>query len=176
MKSLKPVTKLAGQSGASLLFILFIILLVLLVFFGIDQAYIFVKEDCQDESMDACFGMLLHGDQTQMPADAVRATGSVSGDWGGEKRTLNVSMQIPLSGGGVTGSFSGDCSGKIKGRFSAGDGTISGTGEGSCGFIIPASGSFSGSVNEADRTVPISGSGSAAGFSGSGSITLEYSQ
>ena len=75
----------------------------------------------------------------------------------------------------MTGTFEGECDGKITGTYAGGDsGVIRGTGGGSCAFIMPALGSFSGTVNTTNKSVFISGTGSAAGISGNGSLTLKY--
>ena len=87
-------------------------------------------------------------------------------------------MNIPLEGGSVSGSVSGDCSGRVEGTYDGKDGgVISGKIFGKCspfGFPVGAKATFSGVVNKSASRVPITGTGSAAGFSGSKSLTLSY--
>ena len=160
----------------SLFGLLLFVLLLICIIMGIDIGYIYFSEECFDVSFEQCAQNMFGGVEKDQPkSGTVTAIGTVSGEYGGENRSVTFTMNIPLEGGAVSGSFSGDCDGTIKGTFAGGDsGAISGTGKGSCAFVIPASGSFSGSVNQSAKTVPISGSGSAAGFSGSGSLTLTY--
>lgn len=162
-----------GMSPLGLLFILIIFIFLLFLF---DQAFI-LNSQCNDSDsvMECALDILLGSDDEGQPQEgSVTATGVISGEYGGENRSVSVSMHIPLAGGEVTGSFSGDCDGTIKGTYAGGGGSIRGSGKGSCAFVIPASGNFSGTVNESSKTVPVRGSGSAAGFSGEGSLTLTY--
>ena len=128
-----------------------------------------------DEGLIECaLDLVLSDDEEEAePEGGVTANGVISGTYGGEERSVTVSISFPLKGGEVTGSFSGDCDGNIKGTFAGGNGgVISGNAKGSCAFVLPASSEFSGTVNQTSKTVPVSGHGSAAGFSGEGSLTL----
>ena len=104
----------------------------------------------------------------------VTARGTISKD----KYSVNITLHFMLEGGSVTGEFSGTCEGNISGHYDGGEGgAISGTAAGSCDpFLvpIPASGTFSGTVDAQNKTIPLTGTGSAAGFSGSGSLTLTF--
>lgn len=164
------------QRGMSPLGILVLVILILMMLLIFNQGYILTSA-CgdSDDFIDCALTLLLEPDEeTEAPQGSVTATGVISGEYGGEPRSVTVSMTFPLEGGAVGGNFSGDCDGTIKGTYAGGGGTISGTGKGSCAFVIPASGSFSGSVNTSSKTVPIHGNGSAAGFSGEGDLTLTY--
>lgn len=157
--------------------LLFFIILLFLIFAG-DMLYIAGSKNCIDRDLFDCALDILAPDKdegAQPQEGSVTATGVISGNYGKSERSVSVTLTFPLEGGAVTGTFSGDCDGNIKGTFAGGNGgTISGTGKGSCGFILPASGSFSGTVNTASKAVNVSGQGSAAGFSGQGSLTLRY--
>ncbi len=169
-------SNLLGQRGSSAFGILFVIILIIILIFMFDMGFILFGACGDSDDMLGCIvGMLTEPEEEPAPEGSVTATGVISGEYGGEVRSVTVNMTFPLEGGAVTGNFSGDCDGTIKGTF-AGDsgGVISGTGKGSCAFVMPASGSFSGSVNTSAKTVPIHGSGSAAGFSGEGDLTLTY--
>lgn len=166
-----------GQSGLLLLLVALVIIFGL--FIGADLGYIFYLEECGDEPLKNC---LLDSNRDREESneneegevETVTATGGLS-----EKGySASVTMTFPLEGGSVTGTVSGDCSGKVEGEYTGGDsGAISGKIFGSCSpfFVpIPAKGTFSGVVNQENKTVPITGTGSAAGFSGSRSIVLTY--
>ena len=161
-----------GALGILFLFILIIIFILML-----DLGYIYLSKNCiGQEPIECALDMLSSSEEEEAPSkEAVTASGSISGEFQGEMRSVSVTLTFPLGGGAVSGSFSGDCDGSIKGDYAGGDGgAISGKGSGSCGFVLPASGNFSGVVNTVSKTVPISGKGSAAGFSGEGSLTLTY--
>lgn len=162
-----------GIGGLGILFF-FILLIFLIIMF--DMGYIFLSKECMDTSPIECALNILTGEDEAPPEEgSVTATGVISREYKGENRSVTVSLNIPLEGGAVTGSFTGDCDGNITGTYAGGEsGAISGKGSGSCAFIIPASGSFSGVVNKSAKTVPVSGTGSAAGISGEGSLTLTY--
>ena len=169
------LTKMFSQRGMSPLGLLFLVIVIILILLILDQAYI-LEQRCQNQDLFECaLGIVSPSDQKEQPQGTVTATGTASGEFGGQQHSVTFTMNIPLEGGAVSGSFSGDCDGSIKGSFSGGNGgAISGTGKGSCAWVFPASGSFSGSVNTTSKTVPVSGTGSAAGQSGSGSLTLTY--
>lgn len=165
------------QKGISALGFLMFFIFILILIFMFDMGFIFLSKNCIDEHPVTCaLNMLLGKDEEEALAEgAVTATGVISGEYGGEQRSVTVTMTFPLEGGVVTGSFSGDCDGNIKGTYAGGNGgAISGTGKGSCAFVMPASGSFSGTVNQTSKTVPVHGSGSVPGFSGEGDLTLKY--
>jgi len=164
------------QRGMGMLGILLIFILILILLFCGDLAFIFISENCIDENPFVCLiGMLSEDEEEEKPEGSVTATGTISGEYDGENKSVTVTLTFPLEGGVVTGSFSGECDGNIKGKFAGGNGgAISGTGKGKCAWILPASGNFSGTVNTSSKTVPIHGSGSAAGFSGEGDLTLTY--
>lgn len=167
----------AHRPGFGALGILFLVIILLLLLFAGDMGYIALSKNCIDEDpFDCALNMLTEDDEEEeQPEGNVTATGVISGTYGKSERSVSVSISFPLEGGPVTGTFSGDCDGNIKGTYAGGDGgAISGKASGSCAFIMPASGRFSGTVNHGSKTVPVSGEGSAAGFSGKGSLTLRY--
>ena len=164
------------QRGSSAFGILFVIILIIILILMFDMGFVLFSACGDSDDMIGCaIAMLTEPDEEPAPEGSVTATGVISGEYGGENRSVTVSMTFPLEGGAVTGNFSGDCDGTVKGTFAGGNGgAISGTGKGSCAFILPASGSFSGSVNTSSKTVPVHGSGSVPGFSGEGDLTLTY--
>lgn len=103
---------------------------------------------------------------------------SASGSFQKDKYSVSITMNFSEEGGGVTGSFSGDCSGNIQGVYEGKEsGKIIGRAVGSCDpfFVpIPASAEFEGVVEGGTKTISITGTGSAMGFSGSGNVTLSY--
>lgn len=163
------------QRGLSAFGILFIFILIIVLIFLLDMGFIlFGACGDSDDIVGCAIAMLTEPEEEPARQGSVTATGAISGEYGGETRSVSVSMTFPLEGGAVAGTFSGDCDGVINGTYAGEGGTISGTGKGSCGFVLPASGSFSGSVNTAGKTVPIHGTGSVPGFSGEGDLTLMY--
>lgn len=157
-------TRPIGSPGSVLLWLLIALLLVA----GIDIGYIFFSQRCLDTPTWEC----LAGSEEE---PEVQETVTAAATYSIKDYSATVVLTIPLAGGEVTGSVSGDCTGSIKGTYAGGDGgAISGKGKGSCMLIIPASGTFSGTVQYDSKTVPLEGSGSAAGFSGGGSLTLSY--
>jgi len=164
------------QRGIGMLGILLIFILILILIFCGDLAFIFISENCIDESIFTCLmGMLGEDEEEEAQEGSVTATGVISGEYDGDTKSVTVTLTFPLEGGAVTGGFEGDCDGNIKGTFVGGNGgAISGTGKGKCAWILPASGSFSGRVDTSSKTVPIHGKGSVPGFSGEGDLTLTY--
>lgn len=121
----------------------FLIVLVILVLIGSNAAIGYCFNHCQGEDVFDC---LLNRLEEPEPEGAVIATGTYSF----KDYSVNVSANIPLEGGKVTGSMTGTCSGRVKGTFDGqNNGVVSGTIVGSCSpFIvnIPASAQFSGIV------------------------------
>ena len=161
------LNKRQGIVGVSLL-AYFLIFLTLLV--GVDLVYIFLSEKCINTGVIECLFNSAE-EEVQEEVELIEATGS----FGYKDYSVSVSLIIPLEGGKITGSATGDCSGSIVGTYEGGaGGAISGEGKGSCAIFFPASGTFSGTVDANTKTVPIEGTGNLAGYSGSGSITLSY--
>jgi hypothetical protein len=167
----------SSQSGMSLIIVLVYILLFLGLLLGIDYGYIYFSELCGDTPIGTCFTESPKKSQNQFSNQKetpVTATGSFTY----KTYSVTVSMTFPMEGGFVSGTVDGDCKGKVSGTYKGGSfGPISGTIYGSCSpfFVpIPAKATFEGAVNQENNTVPINGTGGAAGFSGSGSITLTY--
>lgn len=164
-----------SERGSSALGILFILILIIILIFLLDMGFILMNACGEnDDPIDCVIALLTEPEPEEAPQGSVTASGVISGEYGGEMRSVTVNMTFPLEGGAVAGNFSGDCDGTIKGTYAGGGGTISGTGKGSCAFVMPASGSFSGSVNTSAKTVPVHGEGSVPGFSGEGDLTLTY--
>lgn len=92
--------------------------------------------------------------------------------------TVNVTANIPLAGGAVTGFVTGTCEGKVRGTYNGQDnGVLTGTLQGACApfFVnIPASAEFSGTVNKSGKIVPFRFTGKGAGITHEGGMTLKY--
>jgi hypothetical protein len=122
---------------------------------------------------------IVYKEPTPYPIDQktntiVKATGLYSY----KNYSITMSIDIPLQGGKVTGTVSGDCNGKVTGSFDGkNNGPISGDITGFCEVTVvpvPAKATFQGVVNKDSKTVPISFSGSAAGLTHDGSMSLSY--
>ncbi len=182
MKTIKFLfnqSNFSSQRGMAPIVLLLFLFILLGLFIGADYAYIYYLTQCGDESISTCFNESKEkseekSDETIKEKISVQATGSFTY----KNYGVSLSITFPLEGGAVTGSVDGDCSGSVSGNYSGGDnGTISGTIFGSCSpfFVpVPAKGTFSGTVNQQQQTIPINATGSAAGFSGSGSLVLTY--
>lgn len=162
--TLSPSSSKAGFAGIIFLFI------ILLILIGVIGAGDFFYVDYQ-KKQNVYPTVTPYPGKIQTPAVAY-------GSFTKSKYTVNITLRFMLEGGSVTGVFSGDCNGNISGDYDGKDGgVIEGKAEGSCSpFLIPipASATFTGKVNQSQKTVPISGNGSAAGFSGSGSMVLHF--
>lgn len=166
--------RMTHRSGAVSAFgILIFVMIMLFLLMAGNMVYISASSNCIDQKILECALDLLTSDEATEPAaNTVTATGVIAGTYGKAERSVTVALTFPLEGGDVIGTFSGDCDGNIRGTFDSG--TISGQARGSCALFIPASGTFSGTVNQAAKTVSVAGEGSAAGFSGKGSLTLTW--
>ena len=148
-------------------FLLYLFLFIA-IFLGIDVAYIYFSQRCFDTPVFECLGDLTKDEEIK---NTIEAKGSFNYD----KYNVTLTLTIPLDGGKVTGSFDGSCNGSIQGNYDGEEGgVISGEAKGSCALVIPASGKFSGTVSQSSKSVPISGTGTFAGISGDGSLTLSY--
>jgi len=167
MEEIKRTNNSSIKNGFSGILILFIVLLILIGgLIAFDFGYI-----AYTEKQNVLPTPTPTSDQIQTP---IIAHGTFSkGDY-----NVNITLNFPLEGGVVSGDFSGDCSGKITGSYDSKDsGVITGKAFGSCNpFLIPipASANFSGTVNQQQKNIFITGTGSAVGVSGSGSLTLTF--
>lgn len=166
-KTLNQPNRKFFQSGIAGILLIFIILLLLIgILVGFDFGYIAYQEN---QNVFPTPTISLEQKQTPVVAQGTFSKG---------KYSVNLILRFALEGGSVSGEFSGDCSGSISGQYDGGDnGQITGKAVGSCSpFLvpIPASATFSGTVSHQQKVVPVSGTGSAAGFSGSGSSVLTF--
>lgn len=149
----------------------FIIILLILLLLGSNEAIGYYYSHCQHADFFEC---MFSGLDEPEPEGAVVATGTYEF----KGNTVNITANIPLDGGNVTGSVSGSCDGTIKATYSGqNNGVISGTMMGTCDpfFVkIPASADFSGTVNKTAKNVPFSFTGQGGGFSHEGSMSLTY--
>ncbi len=169
--------KFLGQEGLSFLGVMLLILLIILLLLFGNFSFIYVSTECIDQPFLECVTKHFEADDIKDEGDAadtVTATGFISGEFKGEQHSVNVVLNFRLSGGEVTGTFSGDCDGKIRGSYTEDNNVIKGKGSGSCLYVMPASGTFSGEVNTETKTITTTAKGSAIGFSKEGSLTLTY--
>lgn len=150
----------------------FLLVLVALVLVGSNEAIGYYFSHCRDMDLLEC---LMSGiDEPEPEEGAVVATGSYEH----KGYTVIVNMNVPLGGGAVTGTVSGECDGKITGTYDGKQGgTVSGDMSGVCSpfFVnVPAGAAFSGTVNKTGKTVQYGFNGESAGFSHQGSMTLSY--
>jgi len=178
MKKLLEKYDSSSQSGIVGIFLLLLIFAILL---GLDFGYVHFYEKCGDTPISTCLADDVT-DQFQKsvmnpsPTPALPPV-TASGSLTIKSYSVFVTLNFPSEGGPVTGQVTGDCSGSVSGQYSGDSGTISGQVFGSCSpfFVpIPAKATFSGTVDQENKLIPISGTGSAAGISGSGSLTLTF--
>jgi hypothetical protein len=167
--------KYSSESGiAALAIILFFVFLILLIT-GIDLGFIEYQKLCHGESIGKCWNERNYPTPTPAPN---RTVVSAKGSIGADKYNVQVTLNVPLEGGAIEGTFSGTCNGTITGDFTGGEnGTLTGKAFGSCSPVLvplPASAEFTGKVDQRSKNVPISGNGNVAGVSKEGSITLTY--
>src|SRR3990167_1695508 len=148
------------------------IIMVVIILFIIGGNFLFgtYSENCGDIPLFDCISDIMAEDE-EAGQDVVTATGPYSY----KDYSITMTEQVPLEGGEVTGSVTGDCNGKVTGTYDGADGgSISGKMAGSCSLFfvnVPASATFGGVVNKESKTVPISFHGSGGGFSHEDSIS-----
>jgi hypothetical protein len=167
VKSFNKSKYLSNRSGIAAILLLFIILLVLVgAIVAFDFGYIAYQER-----------QFASPTPTPIP-EQIQTPVIARGTFSKGNYSANIILNFNLEGGAVSGEFSGDCSGKISGTYDGKDGgVISGKAVGSCNpFIIPvpASANFIGTVNHQQKNIPITGTGTAVGVSGSGSLVLIF--
>ncbi len=149
----------------------FLIIFLILLMLGGNEAMGYYFSRCNGAELFDCLLNRLEEPETE---GAVVATGTYSF----KGNDVNISANIPLEGGSVTGTVSGTCDGTVRGTYSGGqNGAISGTMSGVCSpfFVnIPASADFTGMVNKDAKTVPFSFSGRGGGLMHDGSMSLTY--
>lgn len=153
--------------------IIFGIILAFLIGAGSNEAYGHYLSECGDA--DDILSCMLDWSEETVPEGTVAATGVYTY----KDYSATLTLHIPLEGGTVTGDISGVCDGRVTGgSFSGQDnGVISGSLSGSCDpfFVnIPASGSFSGTVNKENKVVPLTVTGTGGGISKTDSMSLSY--
>lgn len=150
-----------------------LLVLVALILVGSNAAVGHYYSNCQDVALFDCLMNRLE-DEPEPEEGTVTATGTYSY----KGYDVNITMNIPLKGGAVTGTVSGTCDGAVKATYNGqANGKISGTLSGVCSpfFVnIPSGGDFSGTVNKSGKTVPITFNGRGGGLDHTGSMTLTY--
>lgn len=170
---------LRNQSGITVIGLLLLLFLVFGGMFGGLFGYSWYLQECGDAPIGACVEQISKGDEVFLDtADATKATVTATGSFSVKSYGVTLALTFPLEGGAVTGKVTGDCSATVTGNYEGEEtGVISGKVFGSCDpFFVPVPGkaTFSGTVDQQSKIVAITGTGSAAGFSGSGSMTLTY--
>lgn len=159
------------NKGFSVLGVLLFIAFFLLAVFGLDYAFVEYYRKCGDIPLQECLTQ-----NPEKPAEAAKEEVVIAtGDFSYKKYSIHISMNIPLGNGSITGQVTGTCKATIKGNYE--NGNINGKAFGSCNpFVIPvpAKATFTGRVNQAAKTVPITGHGSTVGIAKEGSLTLTY--
>lgn len=159
-------SNLSQQGFSSILLILLIMLIIIGAGIGIDFAYIADQEQKN-----------IYPTPTPAPNQVITPV-TARGTFSKGKYNVNIVLNFNLEGGPVSGKFSGDCNGTISGNYDGQDnGVITGKAVGSCSALlvpIPASANFSGTVNHQQKNIPITGTGTAVGVSGSGSLVLTF--
>ena len=91
-----------------------------------------------------------------------------------EGASSNINMTFPKEGGAISGTVSGFCHGSISGTFEKSSSKTSGTLKGTC-MLIPATGTFDGSISIDTKTGSgsLNGSGGQHTKSGTWKITIE---
>lgn len=149
----------------------FLLVLVALVLIGSNEAVGYYFSHCEDRELMEC--LMNQAEEEDAPEEgSVTATGVY--EWKGY--AVNVTMNIPLQGGSITGSVSNTCEGSVKGTATA-NGGVSGSMSGVCApfFVnIPSSATYTGSVNKAAKTVTIQFSGQGGGLSKNDTMTLSW--
>lgn len=159
-----------GGLGCGTVIAIVLVVFILLVVVS-NAAFGYYLKHCQDEDLFDC---MLNKLEEPEPEGAVTATGVYSY----KDYSVTVTANIPLEGGTVTGSVSGTCEGSVKGSYDGNNnGVFSGKLLGACSpfFVnIPASATFSGTVNKDSKVAPINFNGGGGGFNHSDSMTLSY--
>ncbi len=159
-----------GCAVSALIFLLIVAGIILGVNFGIGM----YGRNCGDEPIFKCLDEMFSDEK---PAEQ-KGTVTAKGVYTHEQGSANMTLKIPLEGGAVTGTVTGDCGGKVTGSYNGKDKVgISGKFAGVCTVFlvnVPASATWGGIVNEESKTVPISFTGSGGGFSHSDSMSLSY--
>lgn len=153
--------------------IIFGIILVLLIGAGSNEVLGHYFSECPDT--DDIVSCMLDWSEEPEPEGAVTAAGVYTY----KDYSATLTLHIPLEGGTVTGTITGVCDGTVTGGTFSGqnNGAISGKLAGSCDpfFVkIPASGSFSGTVNKDSKVVPITVTGTGGGINRTDSMSLSY--
>lgn len=166
---------MASKLGCGPLAAIIVFLFVLLVV-GSNEAVGFYFTECDDEDANF-FSCLLDEITNEEEEEAEPEEGTVTavGAYEYKGYAVTITLNVPLAGGAVNGTVSGTCEGPIKGNNNGG--AVTGNMSGVCApfFVnIPASAEFSGSVNKAGKTVPVSFNGRGGGISHEGSTTLTY--
>lgn len=168
-----------NQSGITAIGLLLLLLLVFGGMLGGLFGYSWYLQECGDAPIGACIEQIRKGDEAIVnTADDTQTMVTATGSFSVKSYGITLALTFPLEGGAVAGKVTGDCRARVTGNYEGEEtGVISGTVFGSCNpFFVPVPGkaTFSGTVNQQSKTVAITGTGSVAGFSGSGLMTLTY--
>lgn len=164
------------SGGGCLKIFMFGLILFMAALFGGLEFVKYYSVNCQGMVLSDC--LLKAADDSKFINEAENTAVKAVGPYTYDGHTVSMELNIPLDGGSVTGTVTGECHGKAKGTYDGKDmGGISGTLTGYCDLAIipvPAKATFQGTVNKTGKQVPISFDGSATGFTHSGSLSLSY--
>lgn len=170
-KTAAKATTATSKGGGCGSMLLFIFLLIMATIFGGNFILGSYGKYCGGLSLFDCISEIT-SEEEELANDVVTA----SGPYSYKGYSITMTANIPLEGGEVTGTVTGDCKGRVTGTYD-GEQIITGELDGSCSVFfvnVPASATFNGIVDEESNTAPISFEGSGGGFSHSGSLTLTY--
>lgn len=161
----------SSKNGFSTLrLVIFLAAFFLLVLIG-DLIYIYYSVRCGNASPFVCF-------KTSQISPISNNSVLAKGYYVYKNNYIEIILNVPLSGGKVSGSFSGICRGVISGEFEGRDGgVISGIGHGSCSpylIPIPVSADFTGNADFKDKAFPVNIIARFPWFSENGSLTLNF--
>lgn len=169
-----PVKLTPKGGGCAPVTLLIFLLVVAGIILGANEGIGWFGSNCGDTPIFDCLNEIFSEEKPADKEGMVTATGPYSY----KDSSVNMILKIPLEGGKVEGSVSGDCGGKVTGTYDGNNnGGISGKFAGTCSVFfvnVPASATFGGVVNKDSKTVPISFNGSGGGFSHQDSMSLAW--
>ena len=167
------VAKSPKASGCGPMMFFIILVAIATLIFGVNAGLGWYGPNCGGLSFSECIDEIMT-EEEEVDEDVVAATGP----YAYKDYSIVMTAQIPLDGGAVEGTITGDCNGRVTGSYDGQNGgSITGKMAGSCNIFfvnVPASATFSGVVNKESKTVPINFQGSGGGFSHEDSMSLAY--
>lgn len=160
-----------GSGCGPLTFFIVLVVIAILIFGG-NEAFGWYGINCGGMDIFEC------AQEIMAEEEAEENTVTAAGSYSYKDYSIKLTALIPLEGGEVSGTVTGDCNGKLAGNFDGkNNGKISGNIAGTCTVFfvnVPAKATYNGSVNKDSKNIPITFQGSGGGFSHSDSMTLSY--